>query len=161
MPNQNKQELCLILFSGDLDKALSALAIAWTAAGRGYKASIFFTFWGLSLLRKERGTAENSLERLFKLLLPVGPDKLSLSKMNFAGLGSIFMKKLINLRGNETVGEMLEMAMERKVNFIACQGTLEMLGIEESELIEYEHLSIGDVDTFLSTAESSQIQLFI
>jgi peroxiredoxin family protein len=81
--------------------------------------------------------------------------------MNFAGLGSILMKKLINLRGSETVGEMLDMAMKRKVNFIACQGTLEMLGIEESELIEYEHLIIGDVDTFLSTAESSQIQLFI
>jgi peroxiredoxin family protein len=158
---QDQPKICIILFSGDMDKALSALAMAWTAAGQGYQASIFFTFWGMSLLRKKRGAAQNSLEKLFKLLLPVGPERLGLSKMNFAGIGGFFMKKLIRLRGNETVSEMLALTMERKVNFIACQGTLEMLGIKESELIEYEQLTIGDVVTFLNLAEKSQIQLFI
>lgn len=135
--------------------------MAWTAAGEGFTAHIFFTFWGLALLRKERGRAQNMLERLFKLLLPVGPDKLGLSKMNFGGLGAVFMNKLIRQRKTESVGELLEMAMERQVNFVACQGTLEMLGITESELIDYEHLSVGDVTTFLQLAREAAIQLFI
>lgn len=159
--SQKKPSICIICFSGDLDKSLSALAMAWTAAGEGFTAHIFFTFWGLALLRKERGRAQNMLERLFKLLLPVGPDKLGLSKMNFGGLGALFMNKLIRLRQTETVGELLQMAMERQVKFIACQGTLEMLGITESELIDYEHLSVGDVTTFLQLAREAAIQLFI
>src|SRR5690606_20662817 len=146
---QKNPAICIICFSGDLDKSLSALAMAWTAAGEGFTAHIFFTFWGLALLRKERGRAQNMLERLFKLLLPVGPDKLGLSKMNFGGLGALFMNKLIRLRKTESVGELLKMAMERHVNFIACQGTLEMLGISKDELIDYAHLSVGDVTTFL------------
>ena len=161
MSASDKPTICIILFSGDLDKALSALAMAWTAAGEGFTAYIFFTFWGLALLRKERGRAHNPLERLFKLLLPVGPDKLGLSKMNFGGLGAVFMNKLIRQRKTESVGELLEMAMERQVNFVACQGTLEMLGITESELIDYEHLSVGDVTTFLQLAREAAIQLFI
>ena len=159
--SQKKPSICIICFSGDLDKSLSALAMAWTAAGGGVTAHIFFTFWGLALLRKERGRAQNMLERLFKLLLPVGPDKLGLSKMNFGGLGAVFMNKLIRQRKTESVGELLEMAMERQVNFVACQGTLEMLGITESELIDYEHLSVGDVTTFLQLAREAAIQLFI
>lgn len=161
MSAQEKPGICIILFSGDLDKALSALAMAWTAAGQGYQAQIFFTFWGISLLRKERGAAHNPLEKLFKLLLPVGPDKLGLSKMNFGGLGGYLMKKLIRLRGTETVDQLLIMAMERKVRFIACRGTLEMIGLDESELIEYDQLTTGDVVTFLNLAEKSRIQLFI
>lgn len=159
--SQKKPSICIICFSGDLDKSLSALAMAWTAAGEGFTAHIFFTFWGLALLRKERGRAQNMLERLFKLLLPVGPDKLGLSKMNFGGLGAVFMNKLIRQRKTESVGELLEMVMERQVNFVACQGTLEMLGITESELIDYEHLSVGDVTTFLQLAREAAIQLFI
>jgi peroxiredoxin family protein len=161
MLEQEKPTICLILFSGDLDKALSALAMAWTAAGEGFTVHIFFTFWGLALLRKERGHARNLLDGLFKLLLPVGPDKLGLSTMNFAGLGSKFMNKLLRLRETENVGQLLKMAMERDVHFIACQGTLEMLGIDKGELIEYSNLTTGEVITFLDIAKSAQIQLFI
>ena len=161
MSAQEKPGICIILFSGDLDKALSALALAWTAAGQGYEANIFFTFWGIALLRKERGHARHPLEKLFKRLLPVGSARLGLSKMNFGGLGGYLMKKLIRLRGTETVDELLAMAMERKVRFIACRGTLEMLGIKESELLEYDQLTTGDVETFLTLAEKSRIQLFI
>lgn len=158
---QKKPTICIICFSGDLDKALPTLAMAWTAAGEGFNAHIFFTFWGLALLRKERGRARNPLERLFKLLLPVGPDRLGLSKMNFGGLGAFFMNRLIRLRETETVGQLLEMAMERNVHFIACRGTLEMLGITRAELIDYSNLTVGDVSTFLKLAQDAEIQLFI
>ncbi|NLM36663.1 MAG: hypothetical protein GX202_00870 [Firmicutes bacterium] len=159
--SSKKPAICIICFSGDLDKCLSALAMAWTAAGEGFAAYIFFTFWGLALLRKERGRARHPLERLFKILLPVGPDKLGLSKMNFGGLGALFMNKLIRLRQTETVGELLAMAMERRVNFIACRGTMEMLGITKAELIDYDRLSVGEVTTFLQLAREAEIQLFI
>ena len=142
-----KPAICIICFSGDLDKSLSALALAWTAAGEGFTAYIFFTFWGLALLRKERGQARHPLERLFKLLLPVGPDKLGLSKMNFGGLGALFMNKLIRLRQTETVGELLQMAMERQVKFIASKAPWRC-SISKDELIDYAHLSVGDVTTF-------------
>ena len=161
MPAQNNPTICIILFSGDLDKALSALAMAWTAAGEGFTAHVFFTFWGLSLLRKEKGTAPHPLARLFKLLLPAGPDRLGLSKMNFGGLGARLMNKLIRDRQTETVGQLLKMAMERQVRFIACRGTMEILGIKETELIEYEQLTVGEVSTFLALAKEARIQLFI
>ncbi|HBR29597.1 MAG TPA: hypothetical protein DD789_09200 [Firmicutes bacterium] len=161
MSEQTKSAICIILFSGDLDKALSALAMAWTAAGEGFAVHIFFSFWGLALLRKERGPAHHPLERLFKLLLPVGPDKLGLSKLNFAGLGPVFMNKLLRLRETENVSQLLQMAMERNVHFIACEGTLEMLGISKAELIDYSNLTTGAVNTFLDIAKSAEIQLFI
>ncbi len=161
MSAEDKPTICIILFSGDLDKALSALAMAWTAAGEGFTAYIFFTFWGFALLREERGRDRNPLAHLFKALLPVGPDKLGLSKMNFGGLGARLMNKLIRSRQTETVGQLLKMAMERQVHFIACRGTMEILGIKESELVEYENLTVGDVTTFLSLAREAQIQLFI
>ncbi|NLY91199.1 MAG: hypothetical protein GX081_06280 [Firmicutes bacterium] len=161
MAAQDKPAICIILFSGDLDKALSALALAWTAAGEGFTAHIFFTFWGLALLRAERGRDPNPLAHLFKLLLPVGPDRLGLSKMNFGGLGARLMNKLIRSRQTETVGQLLKMAMEREVHFIACRGTMEILGIKETELIKYEHLTVGEVTTFLTLAKEARIQLFI
>ncbi|HHT48172.1 MAG TPA: hypothetical protein GXZ98_02605 [Firmicutes bacterium] len=161
MSTQDKPSICIILFSGDLDKALSALALAWTAAGEGFSAHIFFTFWGLALLRKERGRDRNPLAHLFKLLLPVGPEKLGLSRMNFGGLGARMMNKLIRFRRTETVGQLLKMAMERHVHFIACQGTMEIIGLKKTELISYENLTVGDVTTFLQLAKEAQIQLFI
>ena len=160
--SQKKPSICIICFSGDLDKSLSALAMAWTAAGGRVYCPHFLYLLGDSPSSARSGVrAQNMLERLFKLLLPVGPDKLGLSKMNFGGLGAVFMNKLIRQRKTESVGELLEMAMERQVNFVACQGTLEMLGITESELIDYEHLSVGDVTTFLQLAREAAIQLFI
>ena len=161
MASQDKPAICIILFSGDLDKALSALALAWTAAGEGFTAHVFFTFWGLALLRKEKGGERHPLARLFKQLLPVGPDRLGLSKMNFGGLGARLMNKLIRDRQTETVGQLLKMAMERQVRFIACRGTMEILGIKETELIEYEQLTVGEVSTFLALAKEARIQLFI
>lgn len=157
----DKKKLSIILFSGDMDKAMAAFTIACAAAGRGYTANIFFTFWGIALLRKERGKGKGPLEKMFKLLLPTGPEKTGISKMNFSGLGASLMRRLIRKRHMQTLQDLLELAMERKINFIACQASMEILGLSRSELIDYDLLTEGNAETFLERAEESKIQLFV
>lgn len=156
-----KKGVSIILFSGDLDKAMAAFTIACAAAGRDYPVYIFFTFWGISLLRKERGKGRGVLEKMFKLLLPVGPEKTGLSKLNFCGLGGELMRLLIRKRGTQSLQDLIKMAMERKINFIACQASMKILGLRSEELIPYDLLTEGDAETFLQKAEASRIQLFI
>lgn len=156
-----QKQMSLILFSGDLDKAMAAFTIACAAAGRGVEVSVFFTFWGLALLRRSRGEGQSLLEKLFKLLLPVGPEKVGLSKMNFLGVGGRLMRRLIRQRGAQQLQELISMAMERKVKFIACQASMKILGLTRKELLDYQHLAEGTADDFLQKAEGSQINLFI
>ncbi len=157
----DKKKISIILFSGDMDRAMAAFTIACAAAGRGYTAHIFFTFWGLALLRKERGKGNGLLEKMFKLLLPAGPEKTGLSKMNFSGMGASLMRRLLRNRRSQTLQDLMALAMERKVNFIACQASMEILGLSRSELIDYELLTEGNAETFLERAEESKIQLFV
>ncbi|HHU51762.1 MAG TPA: hypothetical protein GXZ36_08095 [Firmicutes bacterium] len=161
METGEKKGLSIILFSGDLDKAMAAFTIACAAAGDGYSVYIFFTFWGISLLRKERGEGRGVLEKMFKLLLPVGPEKTGLSKFNFYGLGGALMRLLIRKRGTQSLQDLIKMAMERKINFIACRASMKILGLRSEELIPYDLLTPGDAETFLQKAAASRIQLFI
>lgn len=161
MSEEEKKQLSMILFSGDLDKAMAAFTVACAAAGRGYEVNIFFTFWGIALLRRKRGQGKGVLEKMFKLLLPVGPEKPGLSKMNFWGLGGNLMRLLIRQRGTQSLVELMNLAMKRKVKFIACQASMKILGLHRSELIDYEYLAEGDAESFLHKAEKSKIQLFI
>jgi len=157
----DKKQLSIILFSGDLDKAMAAFTIACAAAGRGYTANIFFTFWGIALLRKTRGRGKDLLGKMFKLLLPVGPEKTGLSKMNFSGLGALLMRRLIRKRRIQNLQDLLKLAMERRINFIACQASMKILGFSRSELIDYDLLTEGNAETFLERAEESKVQLFV
>jgi len=158
--NQNPK-MSLILFSGDLDKAMAALTLANGAAGLGMEVQIFFTFWGMSLLRRKNLPGKYRLESLFKILMPVGVAKIGLSKMNFGGIGSRLLQKLIRQKEGQTPADLFQMARERKIRFVACEASLKMLGIEPRELIEYEHLEIAGADTFLKSALQSRISLFI
>jgi peroxiredoxin family protein len=159
--NTANQKFSLILFSGDFDKAMAALTLANGAAGNGLDVTIFFTFWGISLLRKKFTPGKRPLENLFKLMMPVGVSRIGLSKMNFLGLGSWFMKKLIRQKEGQTTQDLFKMAMERKIRFIACEASLQLLGISKAELIDYDRLEIAGVDTFLENALQSKISLFV
>jgi peroxiredoxin family protein len=161
MTLEKQAKFSLILFSGDFDKAMAALTLANGAAGRNMEVSIFFTFWGMSLLRKKVLKGNNLLENMFKALMPVGVDKVGLSKMNFLGIGPRLMKKLIRQKDGQTAKDLLEMAMDRKVKFIACEASLKLLGIKRDELIDYELLDIAGVDVFLQNAMESKVSLFI
>ena len=155
------EKFTLILFSGDFDKAMAALTLANGAAGEGMEVTIFFTFWGINLLRQKRIKRELFLENLFKRMMPVGVQKIGLSKMNFLGLGPWMMKKLITQKKGQTAEDLFSMAMERNIHFIACEASLKLLGISKEELIPYKGLEVAGVDTFLKKAIESKVAMFI
>jgi peroxiredoxin family protein len=159
MPQPEK--FTLILFSGDFDKAMAALTLANGAAGEGMEVTIFFTFWGINLLRQKMIKRRLFLENMFKSMMPVGVDKIGLSKMNFLGIGPLLMKKLIRQKDGQTAADLLKMAMERNIRFIACEASLKLLGITKEELIDYKRLEIAGVDIFLKNAMQSKISMFI
>src|SRR5690606_30563202 len=139
-----EKQFSIILFSGDMDKAMAAFTLACAAAGRGYQVHMFFTFWGAALLRRRRNGGNSLLERVFKALLPAGPAKPRLSRMNFAGLGSLLFRRLLAERQAQTLADLMALAMERGVNFIACEASLKILGLRTEELIAYERLRTGN-----------------
>jgi peroxiredoxin family protein len=160
--SEEKAKFSLILFSGDFDKAMAALTLANGAAGQGMDVTIFFTFWGMNLLRRRLNKAGNQpLEIMFKRMMPFGCERVGLSKMNFGGIGPWLMKKLIRQKDGQTAADLFQMAMERRIRFVACEASLKLLGIAPDELIEYENLEIAGVDEFLKTARSSEVSLFI
>ena len=114
LPDQEEKQFSIILFSGDMDKAMAAFTLACAAASRGYRVRIFFTFWGAALLRRSRNGGNTLLERVFKTLLPTGPAKPRLSRMNFAGLGGLLFRRLLAQRQAQTLEELMALAMERR-----------------------------------------------
>jgi peroxiredoxin family protein len=160
-PETPSQKLSLILFSGDFDKAMAALTMANGAAGNGMEVTLFFTFWGINLLRKQYMPGKFRLESLFKRMMPVGVSRIGLSKMNFGGIGPWLMKRLIRQKDGQTASDLFTMAMERKIRFIACEASLTLLGITKAELIDYDHLETAGVDAFLNNALQSKITLFV
>ncbi len=159
--SEAKPKFSMIMFSGDFDKAMAALTLANGAAGQGMEVTIFFTFWGMNLLRRTTIKTNRTLENLFKGMMPVGIEKIGLSKMNFWGIGPWLMKKLIRQKDGQTAADLFKLAMERQIRFVACEASLKLLGIQPEELIPYEHLEIAGVDQFLQNARDSQISFFV
>lgn len=153
--------LSMIVFSGDYDRSMAAFTIANGAAGEGDKVSMFFTFWGLALLRAGNGPGPGGLQSLFKLMLPIGPDRLRLSRLNFLGLGPIMLRRLLGRKGGRDLSALIGMAIERGVNFVACRASMELLGLSREELLPAAHLRVGDVHEFLRAAKEADICLFI
>lgn len=161
MPQSKPDQMSLILFSGDFDKAMAALTLANGAAGNGMQVNIFFTFWGISLLRQRNLGSRSFLEKLFKMMMPIGAEKIGLSKFNFGGIGPRLLKKIIRQKDGQTAQDLFKMAMERKIRFIACEASLKLLGIKKEELISYDRLELAGADSFLQSALESKIAMFI
>ncbi|MGQ9779547.1 MAG: DsrE/DsrF/DrsH-like family protein [Bacillota bacterium] len=153
--------LSLILFSGDYDRAMAAFTIANGAAGAGDKVTVFFTFWGVSLLRKRKSAGKGILQTAFKKLMPCGPAELPLSRFNFAGLGPSLLRRLIRREKGQTLEDLLALAGQRGVEFVVCQASLALLGLTPQELVAFPRLRVGDVHDFLRTAKGSEVCLFI
>ena len=151
----------LVLFSNDLDKAMAALIIACGMAAAGQKVGIFFTFWGLSVLRKNPAPAvrKSLISRMFGWMLPKGADKLALSKMNMGGMGTLMMKKVMARDNVTTLPELLRQAKELGVKFIACEMAMGVMGITREELIEVDE--VAGVASFVEMARNSNSTLFI
>ncbi len=151
----------LIVFSGDLDKALASFIIATGAAAMGKEVTMFFTFWGLNVLRKEQyvPVKKNVIERMLGKMMPRGPDKLGLSKLNMGGIGAKLMKKVMKEKNISSLGELMQLAKELNVKLVACTMSMDALGIRKEELID--GLEYAGVASYLAEANQSNINLFI
>jgi len=150
----------LVVFSGDLDKVLASFVIATGAAAVGMEVSMFFTFWGLSVLKKgRRFRGKRLLEKAFTLLTPGGSQSLGLSQRNFGGIGAQLMRKMMHGKGIASLEELIKMARDFGVRFVACQMSMDELGITQDELLD--RVEVGGVATFLGDAARSKAALFI
>ncbi|MCU0494086.1 MAG: DsrE/DsrF/DrsH-like family protein [Chloroflexaceae bacterium] len=155
-----EDRVAMVVFSGDLDKTIAALIIATGAAAMGLEVSMFFTFWGLSVVKKQKlFTGKNPLEQGFTAMLPGSLGQLGLSQMNFFGAGAKIIRKLMRDRNVSSPEELLALARELGVRMVVCDMSRELLGIHDSELID--GLETGGVATFLGDAARAKVTLFI
>jgi len=151
----------IIVFSGDLDKVLASFIIANGAAAMGRPVTMFFTFWGLNVLRKaEKIKLDKSfVESMFGGMMPRGAGKLKLSQMNFMGLGSKMMKSIMKKKNVSSLEELMRKAQENGVKIVACTMSMDVMGIKKEEMIDgIEYAGVG---TYLGDAEESNVNLFI
>ncbi len=156
-----KKKLSLIVFSGDFDKAVAAFTLATGAAAVNWEVNLFFTFWGLNLIKKNKGHAaigKGVLARIFNFILG-GRNNLPLSRLNFLGAGPRLMTGMMSNRNVATLPQLIAAAHELKVKFVACEMAMNILGIKKSDLIEEVQQVIG-VPTFLAYSQDAQV-LFI
>ena len=151
----------IIVFDGEMDKILASFVIANGALAMGRPVTMFFTFWGLTALRKPEKSSvqKNPIEKMFGAMLPRGAAKTGLSRMNMGGLGAAFMKKIMKDKNIDSVQDMMKKAMENGVKIIACSMSMDVMGIRPEELID--GVEIGGVGTYLGDAEESDVNLFI
>ena len=151
----------IIVFDGDMDKVLASFVIANGALAMGRPVTMFFTFWGLTALRRDNKVKlkKNFMEKMFGSMLPRGSKKLKLSKMNMGGMGTAMMKKIMKDKNIDSLEDMMKKAMENGVKIIACSMSMDVMGIRAEELID--GVEIGGVGTYLGDAEESDVNLFI
>lgn len=151
----------LILFSDDLDKALATFVLANGAAATGQKVTIFFTFWGLNVLKKvhKPHVKKDVFGKMFGWMLPSSSLKLKLSQMNMLGIGSRMMRCLMKRKGVDSLESLRSQALEQGVEFIACQMSMDMMGIQREELLD--EITLGGVATYMERADHANVNLFI
>lgn len=151
----------LILFSDDLDKALATFVLANGAAATGQKVSIFFTFWGLNVLKKVQKprVQKDFFGKMFGMMLPSSSLKLKLSQMNMFGMGSRMMRFLMKRKGVDSLESLRRQALMQGVEFIACQMSMDMMGIRREELLD--EVTVGGVATYMERADKANVNLFI
>ena len=151
----------IVLFSGDMDKALGALIIAQGAATMNKKVTVFATFWGLNLLRRSNKVKvkKTFIERMFGWMMPRGPKKMTISKMNMGGMGTSLMRSVMKKKHIALLEQQLQDAIHAGVNFVACQMSMDVMGIKQEELVD--GISYGGVASYLAESENAGVTLFI
>jgi peroxiredoxin family protein len=158
-----EQKLTMIVCSGELDKQLAAMIIANGAVAMGMQVVLFFTFWGTPALRDpaKRAGGKDFMGKMFGWMLPKGIERLKLSKLNMAGMGTAMMKGLMKKKNVATLAQMFEMAGQLGVKIYVCEMTMNLMGFKREELIDYPGLEICGVAAMLGHAKESAIQFFI
>jgi peroxiredoxin family protein len=158
-----ENKLAMIVFSGDLDKALAAFIIATGAVAMGMEVVMFFTFWGTPILRdaKKKVSGKDMMGKMFGSMLPKGIGAVKLSKMNMGGMGTAMMKSLMAKKNVASLDEMIALAEELGVKIYVCEMSMDLMGFKPEEFIDYKDLGFAGVATFLAEAQNSKVQLFI
>lgn len=156
-----RKKKTIVVFSNDFDRAMAAFIIANGAAAMGSEVTLFFTFWGLNILRKAdpRPVAKNLVERMFGWMMPRGADRLTLSKLNMGGVGTLMMKGIMRQKNAASLPELIASARAAGVRMVACSMSMDLMGIKKEELID--GIEEGGVAMYLSEAEGGNVNLFI
>ena len=160
-PAAAQNDKTFVVFSGDLDKTIAAFIMANGAAAMGRNVTIFFTFWGLNILRKPKKVkvSKDIVERMFGWMMPRGTKKLGLSRMNMGGIGAKMIRWIMKEKGVSSLEELMDNALAHGVRLVACQMSMDIMGIKKEELID--GVELGGVATFLGSGEQSDMSLFI
>ncbi len=158
-----ENKLTMIVFSGDLDKQLAAMIIATGAAAMGMKVVLFFTFWGTAALRapKKKVDGKNFMGKMFGIMLPKGRNKLALSQMHMAGMGTAMLKGLMQKKNVASLDQLYDVASQLAVKIYVCEMSMDLMGFKKEEMIDYPGLEVCGVATMLAHAKESAIQFFI
>ncbi len=159
---ENKDNKTIVVFSNDIDKVMASLIIANGAMAMGKKVTLFFTFWGLSVLRKQNPpkVSKDIIGKMFGFMLPKGVKKLNnISKMNMAGMGAAMIKKVMKDKNVESLPELLQNLMDNGAKLIACTMSMDVMGITEEEIID--GVEFGGVAAYLGESEDANLNLFI
>lgn len=156
-----KDNKTMVVFSGDLDKAIASFIIANGAASMGKKVTMFFTFWGLNILRKPESVPvkKDFIGKMFGIMMPRGSKKLKLSKMNMMGMGAKMIRMVMKNNNVSSLEDLIKAAVDSGIEIVACQMSMDVMGIKKEELID--GVKIGGVGYYLGEAEDANVNLFI
>lgn len=157
-----RDQTTLVVFSADLDKVMASLIIANGALAMGKPVVLFFTFWGLNVLRRTDAPAISKplMDRMFGMMMPAGVSRLnSISKMNFAGMGAWLIRKVMRDKRVEEAAQLLKNLQDGGAQLIACQMSMDVMGIRREEMLD--GVELGGVAAFLDEAHQSAVTLFI
>jgi CoA-disulfide reductase len=156
-----KNGATMVVFSGDLDKAIATFIIASGAAAMGKEVTLFFTFWGLNILKRNDApaTEKDMMAKMFSMMMPKGANDLPLSKMNMGGMGAKMIKTVMANKNVDSLETLMKNAMDAGVKLVACGMSMDLMGISKEELID--GVEIGGVAAYLGDAEDSGLNLFI
>ena len=157
-----EDKAALVVFSGDLDRAIAAFVIATGAAAAGLETTIFFTFWGLSILKKKHSAAVSKrdlMQKMFAVMTPSSSASLGVSKMNYFGIGAAMLRAMMKKQQVSSLEELMELARELGVRMIGCTMSMDVMGIDQDEL--FDGIDLGGVAAFMGEASRARVSLFI
>lgn len=157
-----EEKATLVVFSGDLDRAIAAFIIATGAAVAGLETTMFFTFWGLSVLKKKNatgGSKKDLMQKMFTMMTPGSSESLGVSKLNYFGMGSVMLRQMMKKQEVSSLEDLMEMARDMGVRFIGCTMSMDVMGIAREDLMD--DIELGGVAAFMGEAARARVSLFI
>ena len=156
----DSKKATIVVFSGDMDKVFAAFIIATGAAAAGMDTTMFFTFWGLNVIKKGKVTGQGLLGRMMGVMNRGGINRIGPSKFNFGGIGRWMFKKMMRDKGVTPLDELLQLAVDLDVKLLACKMSMDVMEIAKDDFIDEVEDVVG-VATYMKHAAESEVTLFI